>query len=219
MKHDPLIRLREANPVPGVPAVDGADLFERIVALAQESRPARRPRPVRRGVAVALVFVVAAIVASTAYAISNWVGSGPVKPRVTHHEYRLAQHQLTLPPGYSWPSLHIDPNSVTGAGAGGGHAVLAAQNAWECYWVDAIRTGDTVAQHRARSELTALLDHNVLVAPAGAPENWTPPNPPKTPYAVLAGDGGYQWVPETYALAAAGHPQRLIDRCQANKAG
>ena len=219
MNHDPLIRLRKANPVPGVPAVDGADLFERIVALPQDSRQARRTRPVRRGVAVALVFVVAAVVASTAYAISNWVGSGPVGPRVTRHEYRAAQHRLTLPPGYSWPSLHIDPNSVTGVGAGGGHAVLAAQNAWECYWVDAIRTGDTGAQHRARSELTALLDHNVLVAPSGAPENWTPPTPPQAPYAVLADDGGFEWKRQTYALAAVGHPQRLIDSCRANKAG
>jgi len=219
MKHDPLIRLRRANPVPGVPAVDGTDLFERIVALPRDTRRERRSRPVRRGLTVALVFAVAAVVASAAYAISNWVGSGPVEPPVTRHEYKVAQHQLTLPPGYTWPSFHIDPNSVTGVGAGGGHAVLAAQNAWECYWVDAIHSGDTDAQHRAHAELNSLVEHNMLVAPSGAPENWTPPNPPNSPYVVFADDGGYQSIRQTYALAAAGHPQRLIQSCRVNKAG
>jgi hypothetical protein len=115
--------------------------------------------------------------------------------------------------------MHIDPNSVTSVGAGGGHAVLAAQNAWECYWVDAIRSGDTKAQSRAHAELESLLANNVVVAPNGSSENWTPPNPPRAPYAVFADDGGFQWVQQTYALAAAGHPQRLIDSCRANKAG
>lgn len=219
MKRDPLIRLRNANPVPVVPAVDGSALFDRIVASPREAPVSRRSRSVRRAAAVAIVFVVAAFVASTAYAISNWVDSGPVKPPVTRHEYKVAQHRLTLPPGYTWPSLHIPPDTVTGRGAGGGHAVLAAQNAWECYWVDAIHSGDTTAQHRAQDELNALVKHNVLVAPAGAPENWTPPHPPSTPYVVFADDGGYRWIQQTYALAAAGHPQRLIESCRANKAG
>jgi hypothetical protein len=219
MKRDPLDRLRRANPVPVVPAIKGADLFERIVALPPEPRSARRVRPARRVLVVAVVFAVAAILASAAYAISSWVDSGPVKPPVTRHEYKVAQHQLTLPPGSTWPSLHIDPNSVTSRGAGGGHAVLAAQNAWECYWVDAISSGDTAAQHRAHAELNALVRNNILVAPANAPEDWTPPHPPTTPYAVFADDGGYQYVQETYALAAAGHPQRLIQSCKVNKAG
>lgn len=95
--------------------------------------------------------------------------------------------------------------------------MLSAQNAWECYWVDAIESGDTAAQQRAHAELNALMSHYVLVAPAGAPENWTPPSPPKAPYAVMADDGGYRWTLHAYALAAAGHPQRLIDHCEANR--
>jgi hypothetical protein len=219
MNRDPLIRLRRANPVPEVPATDGAALFARIVAMPGDDRRSRRPTHGRRVAAVAIVFALAAAVASAAYAISSWVGSGPVKPAVTRHEYHVAQHQLTLPPGATWPAMHIDPNSVTGVGAGGGHAVVAAQNAWECYWVDAIRSGDIGAQRRAHVELDALLANNVVVAPNGSSENWTPPHPPKAPYAVFADDGGYQWLQKTYALAAAGHPQRLIDSCKANRPG
>jgi hypothetical protein len=217
MKPDPMIRLHRANPVPVVPAVDGRELFERIVAVPREERRGRRSQPARRILVVAVVFAVAAVVASAAYAISNWVGSEPVKPRVTRHEYRVAQHQLTLPPGQTWPSYHIDPNSVTSLGAGGGHAVGVAQEAWSCYWVDAIRSGDTAAQDRAHAELDALLRDNVIVAPKNASENWSPPNPPKTPYAVYADDGGYQWLQKTYADAAAGRPQNLIDYCRANR--
>ena len=61
-----------------------------------------------------------------------------------------------------------------------------------------------------------LAAHNVVVAPKNASENWTPPNPPKTPYAVFADDGGYQWLQKAYADAAAGHPQNLTDSCRAN---
>jgi hypothetical protein len=157
-----------------------------------------------------------ALLASTAYALSNWVFSSAVGPKVTKQEYRQAQHELTLPPGVTWPKLHVDPNSVTGRGAGGGSAVLISQNAWECYWVDAIGRGDTEGQQRARRELAALLANNILVAPAGAPENWTPPNPPTVPFATFANDGGLEWIRENYALAAAGHPQRLTQSCRAN---
>jgi hypothetical protein len=94
--------------------------------------------------------------------------------------------------------------------------VLAAENAWECYWVKAISTRDTAAQQRAHRELNALLDNNIIVAPKDASENWTPPNPPRTPYAVFADDGGLQYLRQTYAEAAAGNAQRLIDSCRAN---
>jgi hypothetical protein len=215
-----LLRLRKANPFPTPAAVDGADLFARITARLPDSRIRGRATPLhRRGLVLAVSFVVVALLASTAYALSNWVFSSAVKPKVTKLEYRLAQRELTLPPGYSWPALHVDPNSVTSKGAGGGHAVLIAQNAWECYWVRAIDDGDAAAGQRAQKQLSALLANNLIVAPVGAPEDWTPPNPPKAPHAVFAHDGGLEWVRETYALAAAGHPQRLGQSCRANAPG
>ena len=115
--------------------------------------------------------------------------------------------------------MQVEPNSVTSKGAGGGHAVLIAMNAWECYWVKAIRDGDTAAGQQAQKQLSTLLAQNVIVAPAGAPEDWTPPNPPKAPYVTYANDGGLEWVRATYALAAAGHPRRLAQSCRANAPG
>jgi hypothetical protein len=215
-----LLRLRKANPFPTPTAVDGADLFARITARPPDSRIRGRTTPFhRRGLVLAVSFVVMALLASTAYALSNWVFSSAVKPKVTKLEYRLAQRELTLPPGYTWPALRVEANSVTSTGAGGGHAVLIAMNAWECYWVKAIRDGDTAAGQRAHKQLSTLLAENVIVAPAGAPEDWTPPNPPTAPYATYADDGGLEWVRETYALAAAGHPRRLAQSCRANAPG
>jgi hypothetical protein len=220
MTTDPtLARLRGANPFPVTATVGAEELFARITSVAPD-RPQRTRRSRRRSlVVVAVALVALALLASTAFAISEWVIGDAVRPPVTRSEYLLAQRELRLPPGYAWPTLHLESNSLTGRGAGGGHAVLIAQNAWECYWVDAIRHRDDAAQRQAHDELEALLDHNVLVAPVGAPENYTPPNPPKQPYAVFAHDGGLQWIREGYAQAAAGHPQRLIDSCRANKPG
>ena len=64
--------------------------------------------------------------------------------------------------------------------------------------------------------LDALLANNILEAPAGAPEDYTPSNPPSVPYAIFAHDGGLDWIRATYAAAAAGHPRNLIQSCRAN---
>ena len=219
MSTDPIIlRLRHANPVPAAPDLDGTELFARITSSHRDPQ-LRQAWSNRRRLLVALAaLLVMALLASTAFAISGWLGDA-VKPDVTLQEYRAAQTQLTLPPGYAWPPLHVEANSVTGRGAGGGHAVLVAQNAWECYWAHAIHSGDKPAAARAHAELNTILANNVFVAPVGASENWTPPNPPDRPFATFAPDGGMQWKRATYALAAAGHPQRLIESCRANAAG
>jgi hypothetical protein len=110
---------------------------------------------------------------------------------VTRSEYLRAQTRLVLPPGATWPKYPKPPgNTVTGRGAGAGLAVLIAQNRWECYRVGAIRTHDVAGARRAHAQLNELLARNIVVAPAGASENWTPSNPTDTPLAVYADDGG-----------------------------
>ena len=216
-KDSTLLRLRKANPYPVRATVDEGDLLARITAQPPDSRIRDRATPLhRRGLVLGVSFAVMALLASTAYALSTWVFPSAVKPDVTKSEYRRAQHELPLPPGYSWPVLYVDPNSVTSKGAGGGHAVLISQNAWECYWVKAISGGDKAAQRRARKHLNGLLAHNMIIAPPGAPEDWRPANPPDGPYAVWASDGGLEWVRGTYKLAAAGDPRRLTQSCRAN---
>jgi len=219
-----LTRLQAANPEPLVVQTDSLDLFNEITSLPADARlsaPARKPFFRRRpGLTLAIAFAIAALLASTAFAISRLVNSDMVGPDVTRAEYLAAQSRLKLPPGATWPRYHMGPgNSVTGRGAGGGIAVLNAQNAWECFWVRAIRTGDTRAQSRAHAALNALLAHNMFEAPAGAPENYTPPNPPRVPYVVFAHDGGLESIRKWYAEAAAGRPKNLSDSCYANAPG
>ena len=82
--------------------------------------------------------------------------------------------------------------------------------------MQAIRAGDVPAQRQAQVALNALLANNILEAPAGAPEDYTPPNPPSVPYAIFAHDGGLDRFRAAYAAAAAGRPQSLIKFCRAN---
>jgi RNA polymerase sigma-70 factor (ECF subfamily) len=92
-----------------------------------------------------------------------------------------AEDAADLFAGFEWPEpLPLEWDSVTTRGAGGGRAVLIAMNAWECYWVEAIRSGDQAAGQHAREELNALLAQNVVEAPLGAPEGWTPTPPRAT---------------------------------------
>lgn len=217
MKNDSsLAYLRRLNPVPETAPVDDAELFGRIISLPLDERPAtRRPTRRRRVALVAVALIVMALLATTAFAVANWFGD-VVEPAVTKQEYEAAQADLTLPPGATWPSFRIVPNSVTSRGAGGGYAVLIAMNRWECYWVGAIRRGDEQAQQLAHATLTGLLQQNVLEAPKGAPENYAPPNPPSVPYAVFAHDGGLDYIRAMYRDAAAGDAKNLAQSCKAN---
>jgi hypothetical protein len=216
-----MVRLRRANPVPETPAVDDSDLFDRITAIPQDA-PAgeRHGRPMlrrRRGLTLVLAAAIAALLASTAFALSQWIGDDVVTPPVTRQEYIGAQKELVLPPGVAWPKFNMPPaNSVTTRGGGGGQAVLIAMNAWECYWVDAIDRGDAAAGRRAHDELDRLLANNVFEAPAGSPEGWVPSPFPNVPFVAFAHDGGLDWIRGNYERAAAGHPAGIAQSCRAN---
>jgi hypothetical protein len=204
MKNDAvLLRLRAANPFPDEPA--GA-----------QARSSTRRRTL---IVLAAAFLALAVLASTAFAVSQWIGGDVVEPDVTKAEFLAAQRELAVPPGFEWPVFRAVPNSVTPRGGGGAQAVLIAQNAWECYWVRAIGRHDSAAQVRAHAALERLVRNNMLVAPLGAPEGWIPADPPRVPFAVWAHDGGLEWVKGNYALAAGGHPERLIQSCRANAPG
>ena len=148
-------RLRRANPIPTPRAAGDRELFARITSSTGDPRLARHDRSPRRrrGIVVVIVVGLTAVAASTAFAVSRWNHAPAVKPPVTKLEYLEAHHRLRLPPGATWPELEIQPNSVTGKGAGASHAVMASQHAWECYWVEAIRSDDVAGQQRARAEL------------------------------------------------------------------
>jgi hypothetical protein len=213
-----LNRLRAANPVAAGTAVDADALFDRIVLAPPDGRLAHTPRRHSRRLAVALVAAVVACGILATGALSGWFSHIIDGPTVKA-EYAAAQKQLTLPPGYDWPPLNWPPNSVTSRGAGGSFAVSIDQDAWECYWVGAIHSGDVAGQHRASAALDDLMTNHAVVAPAGAPEDYTPPQSARTPTLVFARDGGYQYKQRMYAAAAAGKPKLLEQSCRANGPG
>lgn len=209
-------RLRAANPIPHPPAADGEALFDRVVAAAPDARLVRGRRSVRRPILVlAVVVVLAAVLASTAPALSDWIGDIIGQEQV-NSEYAEATEQLTLPPGYEWPRLRYPANSVTSRGAGGSSAVLIAQAAWECDWARAIEERDVAAQTRAQAALADLLANHIVVAPEGVSENWSPRRTEGRPLAVYADDGGYEHKQRMYAAAAAGDVGLIEQSCRAN---
>lgn len=212
-----LNRLSAANPFPAVPTVDADALFDRIVAEPGDRRLGGTPAKRRRGRTFVLVtaLVACGLLASAAYGISSLLGDVIGGPTVKA-EYAKAKTELTLPPGYAWPKLHWPAHTVTSRGAGGGFAVGFDQGAWECYWVAAIRSGDGAAARRAHIALDGLMTKNSMIAPAGASENWSPPNAGDTPMQVFADDGGFQYKQHMYAAAAAGNPRQLVQSCRNN---
>jgi metallophosphoesterase superfamily enzyme len=92
---------------------------------------------------------------------------------------------------------------------------MITMGSWECYWVDAIKSGDQQAQQQAHAELNSLLHDHVVIAPAGVSENWFPTGH-AFPVVAFANDGGYQFKQEMYAKAAAGDSEDLVQSCRAN---
>jgi len=210
-------RLREANPFRVEPRADD-ELYARITAEPGDERLARPRRrwPRRRMTVLAIAFALIAL-GSSAFAAAHYAfGNGVVGADVSRAEYQRAQTILRLPPGYGWPRIHFAENTVMIRGGGGSMAVSLDQTAWECYWTRAIRSGDTAAQGRAHAELDDLMTHRILVAPAGASENWSPPASTPWPSLVFADDGGYQYTRRIYREAAAGQPRLLEQSCRAN---
>jgi|tagenome__1003787_1003787.scaffolds.fasta_scaffold20982897_3 hypothetical protein len=209
-------RLRAANPSSSATAVDVDALFDRVTRAAPDRRlrgPARRFR--RPVVVLAVALAVVAVLASTALALSSWIGD-IVGPSEVNSEFAKAGKRLSLPPGYAWPRFDFPADSVAGRGAGGAFAVGIAQSAWECYWVRAIGERDAGAERRARAALTDLMANHIVIAPDGASENWSPPQTAAAPTLAYADDGGYQYKEKAYAEAAAGKPQLLQQSCRAN---
>jgi hypothetical protein len=209
-----LARLRAANPVTTTPAVDADALFDRIISLPSEA-PRRRGRPSRRVLVLVAAAFVAALVTSTAFALSHWVFGDVVHAPVSRAEYLRAQTILDLPPGYTWPAIQFHADTVMIRGGGGSMAVSIDQSAWECYWAGAINRSDAAAAAHAHGVLDDLMSHRIGVAPNGAPENWAPTGAP-FPYLVYADDGGYEFKQRLYADAAAGKPAGLEQSCRAN---
>jgi hypothetical protein len=223
MTRSAMDRLRAANPIPRPTEASDSALFSEITSQPPDVRLRRWTVRHHRLIVISVVTLGALVLlCSSALALaveSGWIfyHSEGVSPKVTEQEFLNAESQLSLPPGYSWRTPHEPPNSRSDPGAGGSEAVTSAIGAWQDYWVHAIRSGDRAAQERAFGELTALLDHHVVVAPAHAPENGLKPkNPPEGPYAIYADDGGIQMLRATYADAAADKPETLIQINKAN---
>ena len=119
MSDSVIVRVRRANPVPAGDAAPSAELFDLITALPGDSRLAASERPRRRrrsAIVLAFAVLLTVVLASTAFAISHWLGADLVKPPVSKQEYRAAQKQLTLPPGYSWPAYGFPPDAENSGG-------------------------------------------------------------------------------------------------------
>jgi len=218
-----LDRLHASRPASVPIEAEREALFDRIVATPAGGAPALPARRRRKLVLVAAVGLAVVLTAGTAIAVTTnlfgWHTDNTFikDPRVWRKLYRDATHELRLPPGMAWPYRTLAPHTITNRSEPGGMAVGISQTAWECYWTEAIRAGDTQAQGSAWAALTDLVRHHIVVAPPGSPENVAPPAGTKPPFAIFASDGGIRYVKHNYALAAAGDPSGVAQSCRANR--
>ena len=132
-------------------AIDRDALFAQIVATPQDHEQPQISRSGRRRLLIGCIaLAVLCLTAGTAFAVTGfnlfgWHTDTTIvkSPREWQRLYRDATRQLTLPPGEHWPDRTLPPDTVTSRTQPGGTAVAISQTAWECYWVDAIRHGDT----------------------------------------------------------------------------
>ncbi|MDX6549513.1 MAG: hypothetical protein QOJ31_197 [Gaiellales bacterium] len=217
-------RLQNAAPAAPTPVLDRDAVFAAIVAqpgdLVVTSNP-RRSRSSRRKLTIALVVVaLAALTTATAFATGaiGWHDETAIvqKPQQWEALYRAATNRLTLPPGETWPQRTLPPNTITGMSEPGGMAVAISRVRWECYWGNAIRSGNTGAQARSQAALADINANHTLVAPDGSSENVAPPANLQGPFEIFADDGGIQFVTKMYADAADGKPAMLFQSCRVN---
>jgi hypothetical protein len=216
-------RLRTAVPEPVELGLDREALRAAILDSHIDVPRARRPALRRRRRIIILgIAVVAALTIGTALAAGGLLGwhtdNSLVKsPREWRSLYRRATRELTLPAGMRWPYRTLAPNNVTSRDEPGGMAVGIAQVAWECYWTEAIRAGDSTAEQQSQAALTDIVGHHIVVAPPGSPENVAPPAGTRPPFEIYASDGGLAYDRHSYALAATGDPSGIAQSCRANR--
>jgi hypothetical protein len=203
-------------------AIDAHALYADIVARPGDPVAARRRRRLRskRTIVVIAVALGVVVTAGTAFGfgVLGWHTDNSIvsNPREWRALYRAATRELTLPPGVKWPYRTLAANSVTSRDYPGGMAVGISQISWECYWVSAIRTHDIAGEHHAQAALADIVQHHIVVAPPGSPENVAPPASVKPPFEIYASDGGLQFDKHMYAQAAAGNPAGIAQSCRAN---
>lgn len=216
-------RLRAAAPAPVALVRDREALLAHILADASgAAHPPNASRRRRRILIAAGLAAAAVTTAGTALAVGGLLGwhtdnSLLKSPREWRKLYRVATRELPLPPGMRWPYRTLAPNTVTSRDEPGRIAVGIAQVSWECYWAGAIRVGDAPAARRSQAALRDIVDHHIVVAPPGSPENVAPPAGTKPPFEIYASDGGLAHAKHAYALAAAGDPSGIAQSCRANR--
>jgi hypothetical protein len=165
---DLMTRLRAADPAPAEHDANDDALLAQILA-SDRGAPAPRRRTRRRRVLI-LVPVAALLVAGAAFAGLKVVGGGASTANQVRDDYAVVTKSIPLPPGYRWPGLNLEDDSVYGNPAALVYAAGQAECAWWDAWLVARAHGDRTAQDAAlRGSI-----HNLAISPRhpeGASEN------------------------------------------------